>query len=151
MFFPVDPNAIDGMWGALLESLSSANNCVVVLDGVRNYELKSQALGDEEALRLLEKFKSRDYLRIGCSRMVPVPAYFSVDLSNGSGRLMELISSSSDHERLRKDLSLVCQFSFFENKFLQKLVIPFVVVGLEDSDLRFEVNREGREITAYRI
>lgn len=151
MFMPVDPNSVNGMWDKLLQSLSSQKSCIVVSDGQKSDELKTQSFSYEEAERLLTRFKSRDYVRIGSSRMSPIPAYFTLDLTDSSGRLMELISLSPDDDRLRNDVSLVCQFSFFENKQLEKLVIPFVITDLEDPDLRFEVNNSDGETIAFRI
>jgi hypothetical protein len=151
MFMPVDPNSVDGMWDKLLQSLSSQKSCIVVSGGQASDELKCQNLSNEEAERILTNFKSRKYVRVGSSRMSPIPVHFTLDLTDSSGRLMELISLSSDDERLRNDLSLVCQFSFFENKQLERLVIPFVIKGLEDPELRFDVNDSEGETIAYRV
>tara|TARA_B100000745_G_scaffold219121_1_gene145863 strand:+ start:842 stop:1297 length:456 start_codon:yes stop_codon:yes gene_type:complete len=151
MFMPVDPNSVDGMWDKLLQSLSSQESCIVVSDGKKSDELKNQNFSKKEAEALLVKLKSREYVRIGSSRMSPMPAYFTLNIMDGYGRLMELISLSSDDERLRNDVSLVCQFSFFENKQLEKLVIPLIITDLEDPDLRFEVNYSEGETRAYRI
>ena len=147
MILLINPNLVDGMWERLLQSLSSSESCIFVVAGLSSGDLRSRVFNDEEAVGLLEKFKSRDYVRIGCSRMIPVPAYFSVNFKNGSGLLMELICLSS--ERLKKDLLLVCQLSLFENKQLEKLIIPFAVMGLEDPELRFEV--DGGETIAHRV
>ncbi|RLT87903.1 MULTISPECIES: hypothetical protein [unclassified Ketobacter] len=151
MYMPVDPNSIDGMWDKLLQSLSSQKNCVVVSDGQVSDEPIDESFSNEEADSLLAKLKSREYVRIGSSRMSPVPAHFAIDFTDSTGRLMELISLSSDDERLRNDVSLVCQFSFFENKKLERLFIPFVITGLEDPELKFEVDESAGATVAYRI
>lgn len=151
MYMPVDPNLIDGMWDKLLQSLSSQKNCVVVSDGQVRDEPVGQNFRGGEAYSLLAKLKSRKYVRIGSSRMSPVPAHFAVDFTDSTGRLMELISLSSDDNRLRNDVSLVCQFSFFENKKLERLIIPFVLTGLEDPELKFEIDESAGTTVAYRI
>lgn len=151
MYMPVDPNSVDGMWEKLLQSLSTQKSCVVVSDGLARDKPKGRSLNCEEAGRMAEILKTRDYVRIGSSRMSPVPAHFAVNFEDSTGRLMDLISLSSDDERLRNDVSLICQLSFFENKQLEKLVIPFVVTGLEDPELKFEVNDSEGITVAYRI
>ncbi|WP_143518002.1 hypothetical protein [Pseudomonas sp. PIC25] len=151
MYMPVDPNSVDGMWDKLLQSLSSQKSCVVVYDGMASEEQIGKNLSHEEADRLAAKLRTRDYVRIGSSRMSPVPAHFTIDFTDSTGRLMDLISLSSDDDRLRNDVSLVCQFSFFENRQLEKLVIPFVIAGLEDPKLKFEVDDNAGTTIAYRI
>ncbi|GAA6152200.1 hypothetical protein [Pseudoteredinibacter isoporae] len=151
MYMPVDPNSIDGMWDKLLQSLSSQKSCVVVSDGQASDKPIDQNLSYEEAESLLAKLKSREYVRIGSSRMNPVPAHFAIEFTDSTGRLMELISLVSEVDRLRNDVSLVCQFSFFENKKLEKLVIPFVIHGVEDPELKFEVDDSTGATVAYRI
>ncbi|MEE2729944.1 MAG: hypothetical protein VYA55_03935 [Pseudomonadota bacterium] len=151
MYMPVDPNLVDGMWDKLLQSLSSQKSSVVVSDGQACDERVGQIFSHEQDDRLLTKLKSREYVRIGSSRMSPVPVHFTIDFTDGAGRLMDLISLSSDEDRLRNDVCLVCQFSFFENKQLEKLVIPFVITGLEDPELKFEVDDGAGVTVAYRI
>ncbi len=151
MFMPVDPDSIDGMWDKFLQSLFSQENCIVVSDGEKNDGLKNQNFSQEKIESLFVKFKSRKYVRIGSSRMSPVPMHFTLELMGGTGRLMELISLSPDDNRLRGDISLVCQLSFFENKQLEKLVIPFVITDLDDPEFRFEINDSDGETIAYRI
>lgn len=151
MYLPVDPNSVDGMWDKLFQSFTSQKICIVVSGGLAGDELAEQTLSQKQAGEILANLKSREYVRIGSSRMNPVPAHFAVDIAGSAGRLMELISLSPDKERLRNDVLLVCQFSFFENKAMKKLAIPFVVQGLEDPELRFEVDDDAEITMAYRV
>ena len=151
MYMPVDPNSVDGMWDKLLQSLVSQNNCIVVSGGHLNKEMSNGLCGQDESNKVLSDLKSRDYVRVGSSRMTPVPAHFAIDLADNVGRLMELISLSSDEDRLKNDVSLICQFSFFENKGMKELHIPFVIDGVEDPELRFEVDGSSGTTIAYRI
>jgi hypothetical protein len=150
MYMPVDPKSVNGMWDKLLSSLSSQNTCLVVSDGQFNKGLQAVQLSRSEAEELLGKLKSRDYVRVGSAHMSPVPAHFSLDLTSGVGRLMELISLSPDEDRLKNDISLICQFSFFENKDMKELIIPFVIQGVEDPELTFEVDESAGVTCAYR-
>ncbi len=150
MYMPVDPYSVNGMWDKLLDSLSSHNTCLVVSDGQVNGDLALGQISLVEAQKLVDKLKSREYTRVGTSRMSPMPAYFSIDMAGDVGRLMELISISPDEDRLRNDLTLICQFSFFENKKMNELVIPFLIRGLEDPELSFEVDENAEITRAFR-
>lgn len=140
MYIPLDPKSINGMWGELLNSLSSHKSCLVVCDGKLNDGLETQILSRRESEILLDKLKARDYVRIGSSHMTPMPAHFSINFSDGPGRLMELISLSSDESRLKNDLLMICQFFFFENNKVNELMFPFVVQGISDPDFDFKIN-----------
>ncbi len=150
MFMPIYPNLVDGIWDKLLQSFVSQKYCIITLDGQKCDVIQCQNLNHEEAEVLLSKLKSRKYVRIGSSRMIPIPVHFSVDIAGHGGRLMDLISSSLDEVHLKKDVSLICQLSFFENKQLETLVIPFAIAGLEDPVLGFEVNNSIEETVVYR-
>lgn len=151
MYIPVDPNSIEGMWAKLLQSLCSQKSCMVVSDGQPNDKQTECLFGEEEANEMLTNLKSRDYIRVGSSRMSPIPVHFAINIVDNVGRLMELITLSSDENRLRNDVSLVCQFSFFENKEMKELIIPFVIKGLEDPELRFETDDNTGTTMAYRM
>ncbi len=150
MQIPLDPKLIDGMWDKVFDSLSSTKNCVVVFAGQFSSELSTDSLSNQEANNIIDNLKQREYVRVCSSRMIPMPAYFSIDFDGNSGRLMELVTSRSDDSKLKNDVLLACQFAFFENDTMNSLTIPFVVSGLEDPELQFEIIEGSKTTLVYR-
>ncbi|WP_163391051.1 hypothetical protein [Enterovibrio norvegicus] len=150
MFMPVNPNSAEGMWDKLQESLTRQSICLVISQGKLNVDNTAKSLSEYEAELFTIQLKGRDYVRVGCSRLNPMPAHFSIDISECVGRVMELVSLALDDENLRRDMSLVCQFAFYENKDMNALVLPCIVHGLEDPDLIFKINESSGITIAYR-
>ncbi len=151
MYIPVDPNSVDGMWDKFKHNLVTQKSCLVVSDGKFIGDLIVKTFGEEGANSVLKNMKSRNYVRIGSSHLTPIPAHFTIDIVDGIGLLKEYISLSSNKERLRNDITLICQFSFFENKDMDRLVIPFLINGVEDSDLRIDTDSDSSTTVAYKI
>ena len=150
MYIPVDPDSIDYMWDKLLKSLFSQKNYLIVTAGHFNEKLSDNLLTQDIANEVVVNLKSRDYVRVGTSRLSPIPTHFAIDFADNVGRLMELISLSLDEDNLLKDVSLICQFSFFENKNMKKLIIPFIINGIKDPELRIENDFSKGTTIAYR-
>lgn len=151
MFIPVEPNSVSGIWDKLQRSLSEQSLCLVVSDGKQIENPADTRLSTDEATDLIDKLKSRDHVRVGTIRTEPTPSHFSINLDGNNGELMEFVAMSSDKERIRKDLSLVLQFTFFEIKDIGELLIPLIVEGLEDPELKIVIDTSANATKAYRL
>lgn len=151
MYMPVNPQGDDDLLDKLFTSLCSQKTSLVVLDGQLQKNILARVFDEEEAKGIVSKLKSRAYCRIGVARLMPVPAHFSIDLNGVDGKLMELVAIGSDAEQLKRDVILCCQFSFYELKEMQKLIIPFVIKDIGDFDLKFEVDNSRQCTLVYRI
>ncbi|MEL6367671.1 MAG: hypothetical protein AAFQ16_06900, partial [Pseudomonadota bacterium] len=84
-------------------------------------------------------------------RLHPIPLYFGVDIDADSGRLMDLISISSDEDRLKNDVTLLCQLTFLQNKQMGKLIVPLVLSSLDDPELEIAISPSGSETVVSRV
>jgi len=151
MFIPLDPSSVSGIWDKLLHDLISNKSCLFICDGKKSSEPKCQVLSEERAKRIATKLRSRDYVRIGSGRLHPIPLYFGVDIDADSGRLMDLISISSDEDRLKNDVTLLCQLTFLQNKQMGKLIVPLVLSSLDDPELEIAISPSGSETVVSRV
>lgn len=143
MFLPIDPKKTSAIWAALSESLHEREHCFVVVDG-SNSNPAARRLTSAEAEGVVHRMKHLSYMRIGTSKLNPVPPHFGlrVDGERRRADLAEYIGQDCSADRISRDLTLLVELAFFEIPSLEELAIPLVcdeisipgLVGRKDSN-----------------
>lgn len=152
MYIPLDPNKLEGCWEKLKKSLSSNVFSCSIHDGKNYICAKNSSDFKRNIEDIIDKMEKADYVRLGSNKMNFIPVHFAVNfLDYGKARLVELINSDNSKDTLKNDLALVIQFVFFDNKNLKELIIPAIVYGIDDPDVKIKIDEENHQMIINRI
>ena len=126
MFLPIDPEKMSAIWASFSESLRETEHCFVVLDGRNNNPAAGRRLTSAEAEGVVQRMKLLNYVRIGTSKLNPVPPHFGLHVDGERRRadLVEYFGLDCSADRIFRDLTLCVELAFFEIPFLEELAIP---------------------------
>lgn len=141
MYIPLDPNKVSNFWEKFKQDSLTNKSSYLIIDGKKNPETKQINVSLDVANKIIDRMKKADYVRLGSSRLMPIPTHFAVNFYDlNKGILLELITVDDKHEEVSNAIHLVIQLSFYENSTLMELTIPMIIDGIDEPDVNIVID-----------
>lgn len=137
MYLTLDPNKTNNFWEKFQHSIEANKYSYLIVNGKKNRETNTMNINLDVANEITARMKEADYVRLGASRLIPMPTHFAIKFyENNKGMLSELITIDDSFQEIWNAINLIIQISFYENPNLMELIIPMIVDGINEPDVK---------------
>ena len=151
MYIPLDPKKTKDIWLKLASSLRHSKVFYNICNNRKNSRGVVEVLSQSKINEAIARLKKSDYVRLGSNRSDIEPVHFAMNfIKYDKANLTELINTNNLSETISREISLMMQFTFYDNPNLRELYIPLLLRDINDPEIEMKIDKKNQKTLLIR-